>query len=80
MEKKSFALVICTPYALWVPDLFMERVGAALRICPKCVCSDECPGLSNNGWGVMHLNPDSQIEDDEGLIVGWPSVLETVRY
>ena len=48
-------------YALWIPDLFMERVKAGKNW--TLMCPDECPGLSDV-WGDEFKNLYEKYEQD----------------
>ena len=49
-------------YALWIPDLFMEKVHSDEDWC--LFCPNECPGLSDN-WGDNFKNLYETYEKDE---------------
>ena len=49
-------------YALWIPDLFMEKVHSDDDWC--LFCPNECPGLSEN-WGDNFKNLYETYEKDE---------------
>lgn len=52
-------------YALWIPDLFMERVEADLNW--SLMCPHQCPGL-DDVWGEEFVRLYEQYESIEGKV------------